>query len=284
MEPKRRWGYCFHSIIKYAEVFPDTIQHIKNTIEHIWECFLQYCWIKADAKPNDFFFLGKQCRFHVSSIVCKTWSRWTSIINISSMYCFTNIKSGLFDIREYDVTEFHRLINYRQEKKRIESHHIKESLWLQMHLQRSVSNPELVHFILDRKWLPYRIVLFIWIMVYFTFMLIYCFYDGKIASFVLHTKQRWAIAQCTILNINVPIPSNNKAKLCDIGEEFYALWVMNVVVGIPYLVFTFSCVFKLIGLCTGAFGNPSNIGLVLHNLDYIISLFITECLYIFKTH
>lgn len=102
-----------------------------------------------------FFFLGKQCRFHVSSIVCKTWSRWTSIINISSMYCFTNIKSGLFDIREYDVTEFHRLINYRQEKKRIESHHIKESLWLQMHLQRSVSNPELVHFILDRKWLPY---------------------------------------------------------------------------------------------------------------------------------
>lgn len=153
MEPKRRWGYCFHSIIKYAEVFPDTIQHIKNTVEYIWECFLQYRWIKADAKPNDFFFLGKQCRFHVSSIVCKTWSRWTSIINISSMYCFTNIKSGLFDIREYDVTEFHRLINYRQEKKRIESHHIKESLWLQMHLQRSVSNPELVHFILDRKWL-----------------------------------------------------------------------------------------------------------------------------------
>lgn len=114
------------------------------------------------------FFLGKQCRFHASSFVCKTWSRWTfnSIINISSMYCFTNIKSGLFDIREYDVTEFHRLINYRQEKKRIESHHIKESLWLQMHLQRSVSNLELVQFILHRKWLPYRIIPFIWIMVF----------------------------------------------------------------------------------------------------------------------
>lgn len=103
--------------------------------------------------------------------------------------------------------------------------------------------------------------------------------DGTFNIHALFTvsmmENRRNIAQCTKFNINVTIPSDIKAKLCDIGEKFYAVWVMNVVVGMPYLLFTFSCVFKLIKRCTSAFRNPRNLGLVLHNLDYIICLFIT---------
>lgn len=65
-----------------------------------------------------------------------------------------------------------------------------------------------------------------------------------------------------------------KVKLCDIGEKFYVVWVMNVVVGMLYLLFIFLCVFKLIKCCMSVFRNFCNFWLVLYNLDYIICLFI----------
>lgn len=282
----------FHSLIKYADVYPDKIQNIKDTFEFLWKKFLKCCRSKkALVKPTDIYFWKNNAGFtplHLSAKLGVS-ELFDFIVDIKDVYSFKNIEDGLFDIREFDVTEFDRLIHYREKKGNEWNLTILESLFdykCTYNEAFQILNHELVKFILHRKWQAYQIILFIWMMVHFTFMVLFTYSAMEKSRLLLCTQNN----EPKSLN-NETISLSSEVKLCDIGEGFYAVLIMNIVVGIPYFMFAFSCIFKLIGRCTSIFGNPSNIGLVWHNLDYIICLSITsigalmECFYIFfKTH
>lgn len=280
----------FHSLIKYADVKPDKIQRIKKTFKHLWKCFVKNC--EADSsKPTDIFFWENNAGLtplHLSAKLGVS-ELFGFIVKIENVYRFQNIKDGIFDIREYDVTEFDRLINYQQEEKDEWKITILESLFdskCTCSEAFQILNHRLVHFILHRKWQAYKITMILWMILHFTFMSLFTFSMIEKSRLLLCTENSE-----TFSHNNETISLNNEATSCDIGEEFYAVLSMNLVVGIPYFMFGVSCVLKLIGRCTTAFGNSRNFGLMFHNLDYVICLLViaigalAECFYIFyKTH
>lgn len=279
----------FHSLIKYADVKPDKIQRIRKTFKYIWECFLENC--DADStEPTDILFWENNAGLtplHLSAKLGVS-ELFGFIVKIENVYRFKNVKDGIFDIREYDVTEFDRLINYQEVEKNEWNLTILESLFdLKCTCCEAfqILNHKLVHFILHRKWQAYRNTMIIWMILHFTFMSVFTF------SMIEKSRLLFCTENSETSSHNETISLNNKATSCDIGEEFYAVLFMNLVVGIPYFMFGVSCVLKLVGRCTSAFGNSRNFGLMFHNLDYVICLLViaigalAECFYIFfKTH
>lgn len=280
----------FHSLIKYADVKPDKIERIQKTFKHLWKCFLENC--EADsAKPTDIFFWENNAGLtplHLSAKLGVS-ELFDFIVKIENVYRFKNVKDGIFDIREYDVTEFDRLINYQQEEKNEWNITILESLFdskCTCSEAFQILNHKLVQFILHRKWQAYKNTMILWMIIHLTFMSLFTFSMIEKSRLLFCT-----INSETFSHNNETISLNNEATSCDIGEEFYAVLFMNLVVGIPYFMFGVSCVLKLVGRCTSAFGNTRNFSLMFHNLDYVICLLViaigalTECFYIFlKTH
>lgn len=182
------------------------------------------------------------------------------------------------------MTEFDRLINYQHDEKNEWNLTILESLFDSKctHSEAfQILNHKLVHFILHRKWQAYKNTMIIWMILHFTFMSVFTY------SMIEKSRLLFCAENSeTFSHNNETISPNNEATSCDIGEEFYAVLVMNLVVGIPYFMFGVSCVLKLVGRCTSAFGNSRNFGLMIHNLDYIMCLLvvaigaIVECFYI----
>lgn len=279
----------FHSLIKYADVYPDKIQNIKDTFEFLWENFLKCC--ERETKPTDIYFWKNNAGFTPLHLSAKlgVGELFNVLVDIKDVYSFKNIEDGLFDIREFDVTEFDRLIYYTEEKGNKWNLTILESLFdskCTYNEAFQILNHELVEFILHRKWEAYKIILVIWMFAHFTFMVLFTYFTVEKSRLFFCNQSN----EPKSLN-NETISLASDAKSCDIGEEFYAAITMNVVVGISYFIFAFSCFLKLIGRCTPIRGNPCNFGLVPHNLDYIICLLVTsigalmECFYIFlKTH
>lgn len=280
----------FHSLIKYADVKPDKIQRIKKTFKHLWKCFLKNC--EADsAKTTDILFWENNAGLtplHLSAKLGVS-ELFDFIVKIENVYRFKNVKDGIFDIREYDVTEFDRLINYQHHEKNEWNLTILESLFdskCTCSEAFQILNHKLVHFILHRKWQAYKNTMIIWMILHFTFMSVFTY------SMIEKSRLLFCAENSeTFSHNNETISPNNEAISCDIGEEFYAVLFMNVVVGIPYFMFGVSCVLKLVGRCTSAFENSRNFGLMFHNLDYVICLLViaigalAECFYIFfKTH
>lgn len=196
------------------------------------------------------------------------------VINIQDVYRMTNIRDGLFDIREYDVTEFDRLINYTENKANKVRLTVLESLFDSRCSHKEafqILNQELVRFILQKKWIAYRKPLFIWMILHFTF----------ITLFTASSIKKSEILFC---------PKNSEAS-CDIGDLFYAVVVMTTTVGITYFLFAFLCIITLAKRCKVESRNFLSFGLLWHNLDYIVCLLVTaisalleSCLIILKLH
>lgn len=294
----------FHSLIIYADIYPGKMKHIRPTFEYIWsEVFQDYiCESQRVSKnPVDSQFWKKMenssglTPLHLSAKLGVS-ELFDFIINTQNVYRFTNIQDGLFDIRKYDVTEFDRLISYTsvnkspsqkeensedkqnapldgenvsvddstctmngsvKAKKQANDHERKitilESLFDSKcsHTEAfQILNHQLVQFILHRKWLAYRKVLLFWMAAHFIFVLL----------FTISTMEKSRLFLC----------SQNTSSHCEVGELSKALVSINVGVGIIYLIFAVLCIMRLVGRCTAE--KVVNIGLMWHNLDYIICL------------
>lgn len=267
----------FHSLIKYADIYPEKTQHLKKTFEFLWEKFNEDCNdTTTPSKPTDILFWKNKSG---STLLCLSAKLGVNelfefVINIQDVYRMTNIRDGLFDIREYDVTEFDRLINYTENKANKVRLTVLESLFDSRCSHKEafqILNQELVRFILQKKWIAYRKPLFIWMILHFTF----------ITLFTASSIKKSEILFC---------PKNIEAS-CDIGDLFYAVVVMTTTVGITYFLFAFLCIITLAKRCKVESRNFLIFGLMWHNLDYIVCLLVTaisalleSCLIILKLH
>lgn len=154
----------FHSLIKYADVDHEKIQHIKSTFEFLWK-FIEEDFCAAEIpKPTNFLFLENKDGYTILQLSAKLGvsELFDFIINITGVYCFKNIQDGLFDIRKYDVTEFDRLIQYRHCEGNIKKITILENLFDPECTPKEafqILNHELVISILNVKWKAYYYVL-----------------------------------------------------------------------------------------------------------------------------
>lgn len=127
---------------------------------------------------NRYSFLGKQLRLNTTCIVCKTWlsELFQILIDIKEVYYFTDTKDGLFDIREYDVTEFDRLIGYLENLENEDKLPILESLFdprCSQHELFQILNIWLVEYVLEKKWMAYKWTLFMWMIVHVLFISVF---------------------------------------------------------------------------------------------------------------
>lgn len=267
----------FHSLIKYADIYPEKTQHLKKTFKFLWEKFNEDCNdTTTPSKPTDILFWKNKSG---STLLCLSAKLGVNelfefVINIQDVYRMTNIRDGLFDIREYDVTEFDRLINYTENKENKVRLTVLESLFDSRCSHKEafqILNQELVRFILQKKWIAYRKPLFIWMILHFIF----------ITLFTASSIKKSEILFC---------PKNSEAS-CDIGDLFYAVVVMTTTVGITYFLFAFLCIITLAKRCKVESRNFLSFGLMWHNLDYIVCLLVTaisalleSCLIILKLH
>lgn len=270
----------FHSLIRYADIYPEKMQHIRPTFEHIWsEVFSNYISESESALENqidsDFWKqmenksgltpLHLSAKLGVSEI-------FDLIIDTQNVYCFKNFQDGLFDIKKYDVTEFDRLISYTDpdngstERENVpqdenkQKNNIKRQITILESLFDSkcsykeafqILNHQLVEFILKQKWYAYRWILAFWLLVHFIYIL----------SLTISTMEKSRLFFCF----------QHGASNCEVGESSKALVVINLLVGITYFIFAISCILKLYGRCKNE-KQYINFRLILHNIDYIICL------------
>lgn len=104
----------FHSLIKYADDYPEKMEHIKPTFEFLWDQFSKFCESrkmrkrKKYTKVTDMLFWENNSGLTPLQLSAKLGvsELFQILINIKDVYYFTDTKDGLFGIREYDVTEF----------------------------------------------------------------------------------------------------------------------------------------------------------------------------------
>lgn len=270
----------FHSLIRYADIYPEKMQHIQPTFKHIWsKVFSNYIDESESALENqiDSYFwkqmendsgltpLHLSAKLGVSEI-------FDLIIDTKNVYCFRNFQDGLFDIKKYDVTEFDRLISYTdpdncskerenvpQDKNKHKNNTKRQITILESLFDSKCSykeafqilNHQLVEFILKQKWYAYYWTLFFWFCVHFIYIL----------SFTISTMEKSRLFFC----------SEHGASNCEVGESSKALVVVNLLVGIIYFIFAILCISKLHGRCKTE-KQYRNYRLILHNIDYIICL------------
>ncbi|XP_061194714.1 transient receptor potential cation channel subfamily V member 5-like [Saccostrea echinata] len=115
----------FHSIVKYAAIYPDKINYLKemllnlnDRIENMGEdnqheengnskyyrYKMSYVWF---LRNNDNMTpLQLAAKYGVTEL-------FQLILNLENVYCFTNSNDGLFEIKEYDISEIDTVCNIR---------------------------------------------------------------------------------------------------------------------------------------------------------------------------
>lgn len=240
----------FHSLIKYADADPDKIQHIIPTFKFLWEFIEKDIHRDEIPQPTDFLFLKNKDGYTILHLSAKLGvsELFDFIVNIDGVYRFKNIKDGIFDNREFDVTEFDRLIQYKLLPGNFKKPTILESLFDPECTSKEafdILNHELVNKILKIKCRAYFCILYSWMFLHLIFMCIFTV-SSMIKSELLFCNQ-----------------SNGTS--CDIGDIFYSVVIMNVVFGTIYLTFAVLCITKFILRCK----------FMIHNIDYIVCLLIT---------
>nr|XP_022314244.1 transient receptor potential cation channel subfamily V member 3-like [Crassostrea virginica] len=274
----------FHSLIKYADIYPDKMSHLQASFEYLWRKYSDPPETHLEDKQKN----GNKAESsskakvdeNISKIKPKYLLLWKNkseltplqlsaklgvsplfdfIVNVQ--YCLPNIKDGLFDIRKYDVTEFDRLIAYKENFENEKKITVLERLFDPKCTHKEafqLLNQELIAFILYKKWMAYRIPLFIWMCLHFIFMTL----------FTAFTTLKAEVLFCSQMN----------QTICDIGDLFVpplALSIIaignNLIFGVFYMVFFILCCKEIKDRCSNG---PGNFHLIYHNLDYVVCLFV----------
>ncbi|XP_022290941.2 transient receptor potential cation channel subfamily V member 3-like [Crassostrea virginica] len=180
---------------------------------------------------------------------------------VDIQYRYENIQDGLFDIRKYDVTEFDRLIDYKEKSQKAKKLTVLERLFDPQCSHREafqLLNLELIAFILHKKWIAYRIPLFVWMILHFFFMIMFT------ASIIIKAE----VLFCSQLNQTFERCDKPSSEALIRPFTLYIfVIVIDSLVGVTYLIFFCLCVKNIKDRC---FSEPGNSGLIYHNLDYVV--------------
>lgn len=177
------------------------------------------------------------------------------LIDIKEVYYFTDTKDGLFDIREYDVTEFDRLIGYLENLENEDKLPILESLFdprCSQHELFQILNIWLVEYVLEKKWMAYKWTLFMWMIVHVLFISVF--------------------TASSITKSHIFFCSANNETSCDMSVILYMVPLIDFAAGVIYLFLACLCITRLTERCSSKFGNPRKFRSMRHNLDYIVCL------------
>lgn len=172
----------FHSLIKYADDYPEKMEHIKPTFKFLWNHFSEFCESlkkrKTYMKITDNVVWENNSGLTPLELSAKLGvsELFQILIDIKEVYYFTDTKDGLFDIREYDVTEFDRLIGYLENLENEDKLPILESLFdprCSQHELFQILNIWLVEYVLEKKWMAYKWTLFMWMIVHVLFISVF---------------------------------------------------------------------------------------------------------------
>ena len=273
----------FHSLIKYADIYPEKISHLQASFEYLWRKYsnpethledkqkngnkaessskMQVEEKKSKNKPKYLLFWKNKSDLTPLQLSAKLGVSPLFDVIVNVQYCVPNIKDGLFDIRKYDVTEFDRLIAYKENFENEKKITVLERLFDPKCTHKEafqLLNQELIAFILYKKWMAYRKPLFIWMCLHFIFMTL----------FTAFTTLKAEILFCSQMN----------QTICDIGDLFVpplALSIIaignNLIFGVFYMFFFILCCKEIKDRCSNG---PGNFRLIYHNLDYVVCLFV----------
>lgn len=172
----------FHSLIKYADDYPEKMEHIKPTFKFLWKHFSKFCESRKKRKKytkiTDILFWENNSGLTPLELSAKLGvsELFQILIDIKDVYYFTDTKDGLFDIREYDVTEFDRLIGYLEKLENEDKLPILEILFdprCSQHELFRILNIWLVEYVLEKKWMAYKCTLLMWMIVHVSFMFVF---------------------------------------------------------------------------------------------------------------
>lgn len=254
----------FHSLIEYADIHSDQMQHIEPTFKFIWNKFAEHCEKFKFTKVTDILFWENKSGMTPLRLAAKLGvsELFNYLINIEDVYCFQNVKDGLFDIRMYDVTEFDRLISHTENLEDSQKGKISilESVFHSKCTHKEafqILDQELVKFILDKKWRAYQKLLSLWMVLHIIFMCLFT------ASTIEKSK------------IYFLSPNNETSISFEVGIFFTIVAAFLLLGGIIYFFFFLVCISNILRRCP-AKPNCYNLGIITHNFDYILSLFITS--------
>lgn len=270
----------FHSLIEYADIHSDQMQHIEPTFKFIWNKFAEHCEKFKFTKVTDILFWENKSGMTPLRLAAKLGvsELFNYLINIEGVYCFQNVKDGLFDIRMYDVTEFDRLISHTENLEDSQKGKISilESLFDSKCTHKEafqILDQELVKFILDKKWRTYKTPLLLWMFLHIIFM---CFFTAS----TIEKSKHYFLSQ------------NNETSISfEVGIFSTGVVALLIVGGIIYLLFFCLCIKELRRRCNAEHKNHCNWGIITHNLKFILCLLITSVgalgesfLILLKTH
>lgn len=255
----------FHSLIEYADIHSDQMQHIEPTFKFIWNKFAEHCEKFKFTKVTDILFWENKSGMTPLRLAAKLGvsELFNYLINIEDVYCFQNVKDGLFDIRMYDVTEFDRLISHTENLEDSQKGKISilESLFDSKCTHKEafqILDQELVKFILDKKWRTYKTPLFLWMFLHIVFM---CFFTAS----TIEKSKHYFLSQ------------NNETSISfEVGKFSTGVVALLFVGGIIYFLFFCLCIKELHRRCNAEHKNHCNWGIITHNLKFILCLLITS--------
>lgn len=251
----------FHSLIRYADDYPEKMEHIKPTFKFLWNHFSEFCESRKKRKKymkiTDILFWENNSGLTPLELSAKLGvsDLFQILIDIKEVYYFTDTKDGLFDIREYDVTEFDRLIGYLENLENEDKLPILESLFdprCSQHELFQILNIWLVEFVLEKKWMAYKWTLVMWMIVHVFFMSVF--------------------TASSITKSQIFFCSANNETSCDMSVILYMVPLIDFAAGVIYLFLACLCITRLKERCSSKFGNPRKFRSMRHNLDYIACL------------
>nr|XP_022291167.1 uncharacterized protein LOC111102634 [Crassostrea virginica] len=247
----------FHSLIKYAKISPDKVLNIVATFDFLWKKYSKL----EKAKSREICFWENKSGLtplHLS-VKLGVSQLFDYIVNIQDAYCFKNLQEGILDVREYDVTEFDRLIPYLESSEIEEKSSAKNNLTILESLLESkctkqeafaILSQEVVTYILKKKWLAYKNTLKFWGLIHLFFLV----------QFTASTIYKAEVLFC---------PQNAcNQTMNDLNDIYYAIIFINMLFGIIYLIFFGLCITKLVERRRYRSGSYN------HNLSYILSLLV----------
>lgn len=252
----------FHSLIKYADDYPEKMEHIKPTFKFLWKHFSKFCESRKKRKKytkiTDILFWENNSGLTPLELSAKLGvsELFQILIDIKDVYYFTDTKDGLFDIREYDVTEFDRLIGYLEKLENEDKLPILEILFdprCSQHELFRILNIWLVEYVLEKKWMAYKCTLLMWMIVHVSFMFVF--------------------TASSITKSQIFFCSENNETSCDISVIIlYMVTFIYFATGVIYLCLACLCIKRLTERCSSKLGNPRKFGSMRHNLDYNVCL------------
>ena len=220
---------------------------------------------KAKTKPKRILFWKNKDKLSPLHLAAKLGVRQLFEYIVAVQYRSENITDGLFDIREYDVTEFDRLIHFKAKSQNAKKLTILERLFDPQCTHREAFqflNHELIAFILHIKWNAYFWQLIFWMILHLLFMTVF-------TASIINKAEVLFCFQLNQTSERCDKPTSEALITPLIVYVFVVIF--DFLVGVSYLIFFGLCIKKIWDRC---FSEPNNKGLIFHNLDYVICLLV----------